>query len=73
LYDFDVFIRVIPLPMGSEALVLPNEDDTYDVYVNANLCRAKQREALDHELKHIKKGHLWSVLPIKQIEAEANE
>jgi hypothetical protein len=73
LYDCDVFVRLVPLPAGAQALVLPNDDLTYDVYVNSNICRAKQEKALDHELKHIKKDHFRSCLPIWQIESEADE
>lgn len=73
MYDSDFFVRLIPLPRGSEALVLPNDDMTYDVYVNSNLCPDKQREALDHEIKHIKKDHFHSNKSIRQVEAEADE
>lgn len=67
----DVFVRVIPLPRGSKGAVVPNEDATYDIYINANLCLTEQRKALAHELRHIKNDHLYDGRPIGAIEEEA--
>lgn len=67
----DVFIRFVPLPIEVEGIVMPNEDFTFDVYINANLCPRKQKETVEHELKHIKKGHHWDLNPVWLNEKEA--
>lgn len=68
---YDVYIRFIPLPISVEGSVLPNEDMTFDIYINANLCSEKQKAVLEHELKHIKNDHLWDLRPVYIIEGEA--
>ena len=68
---YDVYIRFVPLPITVEGSVIPNDDCTFDVYINSNLCRKKQEAAIDHELNHIKKDHLWDLRPVYLIEGEA--
>ena len=65
------FVRLLPLPPPVEGVVLPNDDGTYDIYINANLPVERQEAALAHEVAHIKKDHLYSEDPIRIIEAEA--
>lgn len=65
------FVRFLPLPSSVEGVVLPNDDGTYDIYINTNLPIERQEAVLRHELAHIKKDHLYSDDPIRIIEAEA--
>lgn len=65
------FVRLLPLPSSVEGVTLPNDDGTYDIYINSVLPLWRQQEALAHELAHIKKDHLYSEDPIRIIEAEA--
>lgn len=51
----DVFVRLVPLPTHVEGLTVPNNDETYSVYINSLLCDRMQHSALRHELQHIKK------------------
>ena len=67
----DVFIRFVPLPIPVEGVVLPNPDFTFDIYINSKLCKRKQEEAIEHELNHIKKDHLYDPNPVWINEAEA--
>lgn len=64
MYDWDVFIRLIPLPYTVEGVTVPNPDGTFSVYINSNLCSAKQQAAADHELHHIKKNHFYDCHPV---------
>lgn len=68
---FDVFVRLLALPASVEGVTLPNDDGTYDVYLNANLPAERQQVALAHELRHIKKDHLYDANPVWVNEAEA--
>lgn len=67
----DVFVRYIELPIATEAIVCPNFDCTYDVYINSNLCKSKQDAALAHEIEHIKLDHLYSKEDVAINEAQA--
>ena len=71
LQDQGIFVRLISLPFGVEGITTPNNDDTYNVYINENLSDIKKRLALDHELNHIKMGHLFINENIAGIEAAA--
>lgn len=57
----DVFIRgLINLPTTVRGVTVKDENDDYNVYINKNLCPEKQKAAIQHELNHIKKDHLFS-------------
>lgn len=67
----DVFVRLVSLPLHVEGVTLPNEDNTFDIYINSHICDARRKKALEHELKHIKKNHLYDINPVWVNEAEA--
>jgi hypothetical protein len=54
-----------------KGLRLPNDDGTFDVYVNINLPDELQRRAIDHELRHIRKDHFYNDDPVWLNEQEA--
>ena len=66
-----IFVRTVPLPLAVRAVTLPNEDGTFDIYLNANLPDELQRKALDHELRHIRKDHFYNDDPVWLNEKEA--
>lgn len=68
----NIFVRLIPLPETVRAVTLPNNDCTFDIYINANLPEEWQRQALDHELEHIRKDHFYNEDPVWLNEREAN-
>jgi len=73
LENADYFVRLVPFPNGSaDGAVMPNDDGTYSVYLDANADEAHRREALDHELRHIEGNHFGSEAPIEALEAEAS-
>ena len=67
----NIFIRAIPLPESVRAVTLPNDDSTFDIYLNANLPEELQRKALAHELEHIRRDHFYNDDPVWKNEAEA--
>lgn len=68
----NIFVRYLPFPNSSvKAATFPNDDGSFDVYVNTRLSPAEQKKALEHELEHIRRGHFYSDAPIEQKEAEA--
>lgn len=68
----NIFVRLIPLPEAVRAVTLPNDDCTFDIYINANLPEELQRKALDHELEHIRKDHFYNDDPVWLNEQEAD-
>ncbi|WP_195376746.1 hypothetical protein [Anaerotruncus rubiinfantis] len=69
----EFYMRQVKLPPHVEATVLPNDDGTFDIYVNSELPEEKQREAFDHEVRHIKLDHLYNYDPVVINELEADE
>ena len=67
----DYFVRLVALPMHVNAVVMPNDDGTFDIYINSLLGEAQRQKALTHELKHIKKDHFYT--EFKDIETVENE
>ena len=68
-----VFIRTIPLPYTVHGLVTPNDDGTYNIYLNENLPEEARRRYLSHELTHISGDHLYDDRPVEELEREADK
>ena len=51
----DYFVRVVRLPHGIHGAISPNEDDTYNIYLNADDTPERQEKALDHEVRHVRR------------------
>lgn len=66
-----IFVRMIPLPDTVPAVTTPNDDGTFDVYINANLPEERQNRALEHELEHIRRDHFYNDDPVWLNEQEA--
>lgn len=49
---------------------MPNEDGTFNIYINSTLCEVKQKKALNHELGHIKRNHFYDEEPVVKNENE---
>ena len=69
----EYYIRRLPFPNRSvKAATFPNDDGTFDIYLNTLYPEAVQEQALRHELEHIRLGHFYSDKPIAEKEAEAD-
>lgn len=51
----NINIVIAPLERGIDALTRCNEDGSYTVLINNNLCEERAKKALLHEITHIKK------------------
>lgn len=67
----DIFIRLLALPLAVRAVTLPNEDGTYDIYVNEELPAELRQRAAEHELRHIQQNHFYDYNPVWINEMEA--
>ncbi|MDF2685790.1 MAG: hypothetical protein K0S55_971 [Clostridia bacterium] len=64
----DVFIHLISLPVSVRGVTVTDENNDYNIYINANLSPEQQKKALDHELKHIERDDFESFEDIREIE-----
>ena len=70
----DYFVRLVELPRTVNGVTLPNDDSTFDIYLNSLLTEDEQKTALEHEIEHIIQDHFYNdVKPLRQIEAEADK
>lgn len=54
LDNMDFYVFVVPFPnRSSRAFTTPNDDGTYNVYIDANLDYETQLDGYWHEFKHI--------------------
>ena len=63
-------VHYIPLPDGIRGAAKPTAEG-YIIAINSTMPEQAQREALEHELKHIMLGHFSDNRSIREIEAEA--
>ena len=69
----DYYIRLVELPPTVDGVVTPNDDGSFDVYINALHCPDRQMEALRHEAEHILRDHLYGDRPVAECEREAGQ
>lgn len=67
----NAYVRLVTLPVHVEGCVTPNEDGTFDIYLNSLLPSERRQRALCHEIEHINKDHLYDVHPVWVNEQEA--
>lgn len=66
-----VFVRTLVLPDAVCAVTLPNDDGTFSVFINETLDEAHQRDALEHELRHIRRDHFYNADTVVRNESQA--
>ena len=67
----DFYVRLIDLPYGVGGFVAPNEDGTFNVYLNARLSAEKNLDTFLHEVEHIENDDFYNGLPLQVIEERA--
>lgn len=68
----DVNVRLIDFPVKGKEMVIPNEDDSYTILINARLSYEAQLQAYAHALGHIQSGDFQKA-DVQEIEAVAHE
>ena len=67
------YVRLATLPLSVEGVTLPNDDGSFDIYLNSHFSKTRQDEILNHELNHIRRDHFYNdIKPLRQIEQEAD-
>ena len=68
----DYYVRQVRLPVRVEGVTLPNDDGSFDIYINARLSPVRQQETLAHELRHIEHDHFYLDMPVERMERQAD-
>lgn len=72
LRDKGIYVRCVSLPLHIKGVTLPNNDSTFDIYINSLLSDNDKQSALQHELRHIDLDHFYIVECIGLSEKKAN-
>ena len=67
----DAFVRIVPFPVGvgpTHGMIMPNDDGTYSIYLDARTTWERQRVAYEHEIEHIKNNDFYNGKPIREVE-----
>jgi len=67
----DYYVRVVALPKSVEGVSVPNDDGSFDIYINSLLSPQRQQETLEHELAHIRRDHFYLEMPVSLMERQA--
>ena len=71
----DYFLRFVRFPnYANRGAVIPNDDGTYDIYVNTRYYPDTDwvRRVVDHEIRHVILGHFEALdRGIEELEKEA--
>ena len=65
-----IIIRIIDMPYGVKGLTVKDENDDYNVYLNARYSPDIQAEAYRHEIDHIRGNHFYDDRPVSEKEKE---
>ncbi len=68
----DYYVRLVELPRTVEGVTVPNNDGSFDIYINSLLPPQRRQEVLEHELGHIRGEHFYLDMPISLMERQAD-
>lgn len=69
----EYFVRYVELPLKVDGVTVPNDDGTFDIYINVLHPEAHQRECLEHEVWHITHDHFYNEQPVSDCERDAKK
>ena len=67
-FDYHIFFMN---GMNVNEVITENEDGSYTIFVNSNLCESKRLKAISHAFKHIKERD-FEKDDVQEIEANAH-
>lgn len=68
----EYYVRLVSLPRAVEGVSVPNDDGSFDIYINSRLSPQQREETLEHELRHLKQEHFYLDLPLSRMERQAD-
>lgn len=67
----EYYLRFVELPLRVEGVTVPNNDGSFNIYINSLLPEEKRRQVLRHELRHIEAEHFYLDMPVERMERQA--
>lgn len=68
----DYYVHRVRFPnKANPAMSFPNDDGTFDIYLNTLYDDERLKKELEHELRHIQGEHFYVDIPIERAEAQA--
>lgn len=67
----DVNCKIIDFPTKGNEMVMPNEDGSYTILINAKLSYIGRIQAYEHAMSHIL-NHDFQKTDVQEIESEAH-
>lgn len=68
----NIFTRTLNMPAYIRAIVVPDINSDYNLYVNDHLSETAVYHAVQHELRHIENNDFTNLDPIRLVEARAD-
>ena len=68
----DYYVRLVELPLAVEGVTVPNDDGSFDIYINSRLPEPQRDQVLAHELRHVELEHFYLDLPAELMERQAD-
>ena len=65
----DYYVYVTKLPKGIRAMLIPNDDSTYSMYLDYRRSREQWLDDWEHEVWHLLRNDLYNSKPIWVVEA----
>ena len=67
-FDYQIFFMD---GMAVNEVITENEDSSFTIFINANLCESKRLKAINHAIKHIRDRD-FEKTNVQEIEASAH-
>ena len=55
-----IITRIIDMPTGVKGMTVKDENDDYNIYLNARYSPDQQADAFQHEVEHIRRGDFYT-------------
>ncbi|MBR2895132.1 MAG: hypothetical protein IKC03_05665 [Oscillospiraceae bacterium] len=73
MWTGEYYVRFVTLPATIDGVTVPNDDGSFDIYLNDRISPQRQLEKLHHEISHITHDHFYrDDLNIASIERQAD-
>ena len=69
-FDYQIFFSMDGMTVNE--VITENEDSSFTIFINANLCESKRLKAINHAIRHIRE-HDFAKEDVQEIENSAHE
>ena len=69
MIDEDYRVYLIQMPQDIRGAIRIDETGFASIYINASLSYFEQKDAFRHELRHLRRGDMYSIRSIRAVEA----